>query len=221
MGEAGRWIVWGLLLASVAVLVGVPVLVTPRFSGSLTGGSLGIAGAVLMLLSFAYIGLRRVRGQLIGLRRIKASRLLLLHIAAGLTAAALGLVHTGNLVRSPMGVGLLLTLLGILATGAVGRYQLKRLSAELQANEEDLLALRKHLGAAAADAPGQGAPAREAATSVVSAIADVEAAQQISGVLKAAFRRWMIAHVLLSITMLAILALHIVSAFYLGLRWWP
>ena len=221
MNDIGRRIVLVLLLASGAVLVGVPLFVTPRFSGSLTGSLFGIAGAVMMVLSFSYIVLKRVRGKLFGLRRMQASRLLQIHVAFGMVAGAFVIFHTGNLVRSPMGFALLLTLSGILATGAIGRYQLRRLSDELRVNEEQLLTLRKHLEMAEVDPRDLDHDAAQPATRIASAIADLEAADQIGGTLKAAFRRWTIVHVLLSIFLLAILVLHIASVFYLGLRWWP
>ena len=221
MSDVGRWIVILLLLASAAVLVGVPLFVTPRFSGGLTGSSFGIAGAVMMVLSFSYIALKRVRSKLIGLRRMQASSLLQLHVAFGIAAGALAILHTGNLVRSPMGFALLLTLSGILATGVIGRYQLRRLSDELRVNEEQLLILREHLDTAV-DPRNLDQDAAQPATRISSAIADIEVADQIGGTLKAVLRRWTIVHVLLSIVMLAILALHIASVFYLGLiRWWP
>ena len=218
MSDVGRRIVIVLLFAIAAVLVGVPLLVTPRFSGGLTGSSLGIAGAVMMVLSFAYIGLKRVRGKLIGLRRIQASRLLQLHVAFGIAAGTLVVLHTGNLVRSPIGFALLLTYSGILATGAIGRYQLRRLSDELRVNEGQILTLRKYLDAAVVDPQKSTA---QPATKISSAIADIEVADQIGETLKSAFRRWTIVHVLLSIVLLALLAVHIASVFYLGLRWWP
>ena len=218
MNDVGRRIAIVLLLASAAVLVGVPLLVTPRFSGGLAGSSLGIAGAVMMVLSFAYIGLKRVRGKLIGLRRIQASRLLQLHVAFGIAAGTLVVLHTGNLVRSPIGFALLLTYSGILATGAIGRYQLRRLFDELRVNEGQILTLRKYLDAAVVDPQKSTA---QPATKISSAIADIEVADQIGETLKSAFRRWTIVHVLLSIVLLALLAVHIASVFYLGLRWWP
>ena len=201
--------------------MGILPLEAPRFSGSLSGGLLGISAALLMVLAFAYLVLKRLRGRVFGLRQTRASRLLQLHVGFGLAAGTLALVHTGNLVRSPIGLGLILTLIGILATGLVGRYQLRRLSDELQENEEDLLTLRGHLETADLRRHLPEANASRPAKEVVSAIADVEAAQQLRGALQAGFRGWTIVHLLLSIALLAILALHIVSNVYLGLRWWP
>ena len=177
-----------------------------------------IAAAVMMLMAFSYIGLKRIRSKLIGLRRIQASRLLQLHVLFGIAAGTLAILHTGNLVRSPMGIALLLTYSGIVATGAIGRYQLRRLSDELRVNEGQLLTLRKYLDEAVVD-PQQNIA--QPATKISSAIADIEVADQIGETLKAAFRRWTIVHVLLSILMLALLVVHIASVFYLGLRWWP
>jgi hypothetical protein len=205
--------------------------VSPRFSGSLAGGVLGIAGASLLVLLLVYPLVKHVKWLNVRVaRRIPLGRILSFHIYAGLAGPILGILHSGHKYQSPLGVGLVLAMLAVVLTGFVGRYHLAYLSRDLREQEGILATLRSAYNRLAAALSGGGGPA--AATSpalagtvqimpLVDAIADTEYAIEAREAGKRILRRWMVVHVVASIVMYFLLGLHIWSGIYYGLRWLP
>lgn len=72
---------------------------------------------------------------------------------------------------------------------------------------------------ASANLPGLGARAR--AVRLSDAIADVEYAIKSQEIVRSTFGRWLACHIVIAIILYALLAVHIWSAWYFGIRWLP
>lgn len=206
----------------------------PRFPGSLGGSLLGIAAAVLMLLLLVYPAvkyagwLRHRLGRWVSMRA-----LLSFHVYAGVIAALLGILHTGHKYQSPLGVALVVTMLIAVVTGFVGRYYMPQVSADLRDQQVRLGKLRSVFDQVAADVAGRQEPTRQSmdpttldpatvpVLQLVDGIADLEYAVEARTALKAVFTRWIVLHVVASILMYLLLALHVAGEIYFGLRWLP
>ena len=66
---------------------------------------------------------------------------------------------------------------------------------------------------------GLGVQAR--AVRLSESIADVEYAIKTQEVMKGAFGRWLACHIVIAVVLYALLAIHIWSAWYFGIRWLP
>lgn len=249
MKENEKVLVGG-LISLVAILVpGFLIHVSPRFPGSLEGGILGIAAAVLMLMTLLYPLCKRVSW----LRRHVAMRLILLiHVFAGVIGGLAALLHTGHKMESPIGVAMIVLLLVTLISGFVGRYYMARVTADLRGQRETLSKLEgayagvaAELAASSPAASGelrdgvglwprwasfwlghepsvqQPADASQArrAVEVVEAIADTQYTISAQEALKRAFGLWMVVHIAATIGFFLLVGLHIWSSFYFGLRW--
>lgn len=204
----------------------------PEFPGSLTGGILGIAAAACMLLLLVYPLAKHVLWIRNGIGRLASLRALLsFHVYAGVLGTFLAILHTGHRYQSPLGIALIVALLLVVVTGFVGRYYMPKVTANLQDQQKNLAALRAAYDrtATALATPGPAAGTDPASMSVpgvdmpilrlVDAMADLEHAIGSQRVIKAAFTRWVAAHVLASIAMYLLLVLHVMGAIYYGLRW--
>lgn len=233
--------VGGLVLLLVGFPLGFLVHVSARFPGSLTGSLIGIAGAVLMLAPFAYLVIKRVpRMKARVTRHVSMRTLLTLHIYAGILGPLLGLVHAAHKFESPLGVSLTGLMLVVVVSGYVGRYLLGQLGRAIRGRQSDLAALRAALDrvvpatSAAKPDPArtglwrvlQGMVVRHDAqpeppspARLASAIADIEFAVRAEALVKALFDRWLKLHIVIAMALYALLALHIWSGLYYGLRW--
>lgn len=209
--RSGERIVAGALFATVLLLApGFLLHQAPRFSGSLPGSALGIGAAVLFVLLLIYSPVRRFAT----LRRhVALGPLLTFHVFGGVFGALLGILHSGHAYRSPLGIALVATMLGVVATGFVGRYYLSHVAADLRDQEATLLYLRSQLGRA------QEAGDQSGARRLIGSIADLEWSITRRATLQRALSGWTIAHIVLAIAMYALLVLHVWSALYYGLRW--
>lgn len=243
MGERERILAWGLIVLLITVAFGFFVSEQPRLPGSLGGSLLGIAGAVLMLVSALYTPVKRIGsvkrlfGGARGLRTF-----LTIHIYAGLIGPILGLIHTGRRFEHWLGIGLTALMLATALSGYVGRYILSRIAEQLRDKKELLHGLSQNFDelldneVPAGPAP-RSFPAylgrmltpwrRNVADSVphphevAAAIADVKSALATYAAFRAAFRRWLVVHIVLSMALLVFLGLHVWQALYFGLRWLP
>lgn len=243
MGERERILAWGLIVLLITVSFGFFISEQPRLPGSLGGSLLGIAGAVLMLVSALYTPVKRIGiikrlfGGGRGLRTF-----LTIHIYAGLIGPILGLIHTGRRFEHGLGIALTALMLATALSGYVGRYILNRIAEELRDKKEllhglsqtfdELLDNEGPLGPAPHSFPayiGQMLTPWRRKTpdamphphEVAAAIADVKSALATYAAFRAAFRRWLIVHIVLSIALLLLLGLHVWQTLYFGLRWLP
>ena len=206
-----------LLVAMVTLFApGFLLHAAPRFPGSLAGGILGISGAMGMLLLLAYTLARRVPWLR---RRAALGAMLSFHVYAGAVGAALGMLHTGHHYRSPLGIALVTVMLAVVLSGFVGRYYLVQLGTDVRDQRQELGALRARYDQLVA---GSAAVARQPDISLhalVASIADLEHAIDRREALKRALSRWTVLHVAAAIALYPLLALHIWSGVYYGLRW--
>ena len=221
MSETEKVSVGALLSALALAVPGFLLHVSPRFPGSFAGGMFGIAGAILLVLLLVYSLVKRTAWLKARVTRHAPLRAILsFHIYAGVIGALLGIIHTGHKFQSPLGIGLVSAMLTVIFTGFIGRYYLVHVGADLKDEQGTLAVLRTRYDATAAALAGGPADAGGiSAMSVVGGIADLEYAIAGREALKVSLSRWMVPHIAASIVMYALLALHVWSGVYYGLRW--
>jgi hypothetical protein len=223
VNETEKLTVGALVSALVLAVPGFLFHVAPRFPGSLTGSLIGIAGAVLLVLLLAYSAVRRsvwVKTRVT--KHASVGAILSFHIYAGVIGALLGIIHSGHKFYSPLGVGLVSSMLIVVLSGFVGRYYLAQVGTDLSEQQSRLAVLRTRYDAVAGALAG--APASTALTDaplpgLLGAIADLEYAIGAREILKRTLSRWTVLHVGAAIMMYSLLALHIWNGIYYGLRW--
>lgn len=246
MNERERIIVSAVLSILLVVWLGFFVHGSPRFAGSGVGAVFGIAAAVLILFTAAYPIVKRI--PFINARvtrHISMQSLLALHVYAGIFGPLLAIIHTGHKFDSPLGIALTAVMLTVVVTGFTIRYLLTYTGHEIK---DKLLLLQTARGdldsawgvlenspaearalpkvpflAAGLAALGldvaPGGPAGDV-TRLAESVADLEYAIRTHEVFKRWFARALMVHIVLSIILYALLALHVWSGFYFGLRWW-
>jgi hypothetical protein len=212
----------GALVSVLALIVpGFLLHVAPRFPGSQAGGLIGITGAVLLIALLAYTAVKRsvwIKRQVA--KRVPLRAILSFHVYAGVIGALLGIVHSGHKFDSPLGVGLVSTMLVVVLSGFIGRYYLLQVSADLREQQSGLALLRTRYDAiAAALAGGPAGAVGMSIDPLLGAIADLEHAITARGAMKRALSRWSVLHIGAAIVMYSLLALHIWNGVYYGLRW--
>lgn len=230
-------VVGGLVVLLVGFPLGFLVHVSARFPGSLVGSLIGILGAVLMLAPFAYLVIKRVEPLKARVtRHVSMRTLLTIHIYAGILGPLLGLIHAAHKFESPLGVSLTGLMLVVVVSGYVGRYLLGQLGRAIRGRQADLASLRAALDRRApADTASprsgvwqnlrdlfvhrEGRPEAPSAARLAGAIADIEFAVRAEAVAKLLFERWLKLHIVIAMALYALLALHIWSGLYYGLRW--
>ena len=255
MKEKERLIVGGLVVLMLVLWLGFPFHQSPRFAGSLWGGILGIAGAVLMLIPLFYLFVKRIKWLKKKVTQYVSMRTLLAwHIYAGVLGPILVVIHSGHKYESPLGIALTAMTLLVVVSGFVGRYLMNQFSQEVREKKALLMSLQAAYRQAAndlADTPEQAEVLRpfasffgrvlaglflhDAATEPASpstasshpavllrlseSIADVEYSIKTHEHFKAWFGKWLKFHIVISILLYALMALHIWAAIYFGLRW--
>jgi len=223
--ESEKVIVGGLLSALVLIVPAFLFHDAPRFPGSLAGGMLGIASATLFLLLLFYSAVKRLpwveeRTK----KHFSTGAVLTFHVYAGAFGALLGIVHSGHRFQSPLGIALILAMLTVVASGFVGRYYLAEIGVELRDQQKQLAILRNRydsLALAALDLKDQPVvePSGVPLGQLLGAMSDLEFTINAREVLKRALARWIVLHIAASIVMYALLALHVWSGLYYGIRW--
>lgn len=245
MNERERLAVGALMAVLALVAPGFLLHEAPRFAGSLAGGVLGIAAASLFLLLLAYSLAKRIGWIRAGVARHASLRaVLVFHVYAGAVGAVLGVLHSGHRYHSPLGIGLVSAMLAVVLTGFVGRYYLAQLGTDLRDQQVMLGVLRTRYDQLAAEAPrargdgvaamllGQNPGALLALATgartpdaelrrLLGGMADLEYAIARREVLKRALSRWTVLHVAAALVMYSLLALHVWTSIYFGLRWLP
>lgn len=219
--------------------------VDSRFPGSFLGGLFGIAATVLILATFLYVPCKR--SQLI--RRalskyVSGSTMLTIHIWVGSIGAIFALIHSGHRFESTLGTLLTATLLMVVLSGFIGRYFMTFLSEESREKRTTLSSLEQRyrevlhyisqhpqrlalihslktplLLTSFMKVSNSDIQIAKEAHDLTQSIADLEYALESHSVLKALFKWWSVFHIILSILLLLLIALHIWMSFYYGIRW--
>ncbi len=218
---------------------------SPRFPGSGVGAAFGIAGAVLMLVPLAYPVAKRIPFLHTRITaRLSMQSLLALHVYAGILGPLLALIHAGHKFDSLLGIALTAVMLLVVVSGFAVRYLLTYVTHEmkdklvllqtargdldyawgvLENSPVEMSALPKSpvltagFASLGIDIPF-GGPAGEVIRTA-EGVADLEYAVRTHELFKRWFVRSLQLHIVLSVILYLLLALHIGSGIYFGLRW--
>jgi len=245
MKEREGIIVTGVLGVLLLAWLGFLVHRSPRFPGSGVGAVFGIAAAVLMLLPLAYPIVKRI--PFLNARitpHVSMQALLAAHIYAGILGPLLAIIHAGHKFDSWLGIALTAVMLLTVVSGFSVRYLLTFVAHEIKDKLALLQTARGDLDSAwgvvekssaeiraLPTSPvltaglaslgfglGSGGPAAEVIR-IAESVADLEYAIRMDEFFKRWFGRALKLHIGLSVLLYALLALHIGSGIYFGLRW--
>lgn len=218
---------------------------SPRFPGSGVGAVFGIAGAALMLFPLAYPIAKRIPFlQARITSHVSMQTLLTLHVYAGIFGPLLALIHAGHKFDSLLGIMLTAVMLLVVVSGFAVRYLLTYVTHEIKDKLVLLQTARGDLDSAwgvLENSPAEmralpkapiltaglaslgielpfGGPAGEVIRTA-EGVADLEYAIHTHELFKRWFGRSLKLHIVLSVTFYGLLALHIGSGIYFGLRW--
>ena len=218
---------------------------SPRFPGSGVGSAFGIAATVLMLVPLAYPIAKRIpffRDRIT--RHVSLQTLLTIHVYTGILGPLLAIIHTGHKFDSSLGIVLTAVMLLVVVSGFAVRYLLTYVNQEIK---DKLILLETargdldHAWGVLASAPMElralpgapilatglasvgieipyGGPAGEVIRTA-EGVADLEFAVRTDELFKRWFGRSLKLHIVLSVILYLLLALHIGSGIYFGLRW--
>ena len=236
-------VVAALVVLMLTVWLGFLLHRSPRFAGSLWGGVLGVSGAILMLVPLFYVGVEHVpiiKRRVTGWMSMRT--LLTVHIYTALVGSILVLLHTGHKFDSPLGMALTAMVLLVVLSGFIGRYLMSHINRGLREKQQMLHGLQLGFEQMSQDLAHQNvehasirsAPDRpsnsprdwsqtEDSVSSVSAvaggIADLEYSIAVHGWMKNWFQKWLRFHKVISGVLCFLLAIHVWSGVYYGLRW--
>ena len=175
--------------------------------------------------------------------------LLSIHIYAGVLGPIFGVLHSGHKFQSPLGISLTIMMIVVALSGFVGRYLMGRVSMDMREQQQLLAGLRVAYERTAGEitkepesagmlrpfsgffsrlaapffiresASGAQMSATTRALRLSDSIADMEYAIKTHEVFKDAFGRWLVCHIIIALILYALLALHVWSAWYFGIRW--
>jgi hypothetical protein len=245
MKEREGIIVTGVVCVLLLAWLGFLFHRSPRFPGSGVGAVFGIAGAALMLVPLAYPIVKRIPFLNAGITpHASLQSLLAVHVYAGIFGPVLALIHTGHKFDSWLGILLTAVMLLVVVSGFAVRYLLTYVNQEikdklvlLQTARGDLDSAWGVLENSPAEMKGlpkapvlvaglaslgielpSGGPAGEV-TRIAEGVADLEYAVRTHEVFKRWFGWSLKLHIVLSVIFYLLLALHIGSGIYFGLRW--
>jgi len=219
--------------------------VSPRFAGSGVGAVFGISGAVLMFVPLVYVVAKRIpffRQRIT--KYVSLQTWLSIHIYTGIVGTLLAIIHTGHKYISGVGIALTATMLLVVVSGYVLRYltpfvnlDLKEKFLLLQTGRGDLDSAwgvleksageRKGLPKGPLPAAGLASLALWSApdspasrvTTFADGVADLEYSIRTDELLRRWFSRALTVHIVLSVVLYSLIAAHIMSGIYFGLRW--
>ncbi len=186
---------------------------SPQFAGSAWGVALAVAAALALIGAGAYGLLKGASGTGGRLRW---------HVHLGVVAALLALLHTGHKFQSTLGMVLTAAMLAVVLGGFAGRYVLALVGEDERDLRNRLESLRLEYRRLAADAAGGAVLSPAAgglALALAEAMADLEYGLAARERLRRVLARWRWLHRAASLTLFALLALHIWAALEFGLRW--
>lgn len=248
MKERERIVVTGGLTVLLLAWLGFLVHSSPRFAGSGIGAVFGIAGAVLMLVPLAYPIAKRIgffRDRITA--HVSLQSLMTLHVYSGILGPLLAIIHTGHKFESWLGITLTAVMLLVVVSGFVLRYLLTYVAHEIKDKllllqtargdldsawgvlenspvAENALPKSRLLAAGLAslgiDPFTASGPAREV-TRLAESVADLEYAIRTHEFFKRWFSRALKVHIVLSVILYVLLALHVWAGIHFGLRWLP
>lgn len=241
MKEREGIIVTGVICVLFLAWLGFLFHSSPRFPGSGVGAVFGIAGATLMLVPLAYPIAKRIpffRARITA--RVSMQSLLALHDYTGILGPLLVIIHTGHRFDSLLGIALTAVMLLVVVSGFAVRYLLPFVTHEIKDKLVMLQTARGDLDSAwgvleKSPAEMRGLPKAPVLASVgfelessrlagqvtriAESVADLEYAVRTHELLKRWFDRSLKLHIVLSVILYVLLALHIGSGIYFGLRW--
>ncbi|MBL9188353.1 MAG: hypothetical protein JNK23_12785 [Opitutaceae bacterium] len=247
MKNRERFIVVSVFVVLVFAWLGFLLHVSPRFAGSGLGAVFGISGAVLMFIPLVYVFVKRIPFLKERITRyVSLQTWLSIHIYTGIVGALLALVHTGHKYTSPLGVALTTAMLLVVVSGIVLRYLTPFVNLDMK---DKLLLLQTARGdldyawgvfeksasdskeppkepslsagvAALGPAPAPESSARRV-TLIAEGVADLEYSIRTHELLKRWFAGALTVHIVVSVVFYALLAAHVASGIYFGLRWLP
>lgn len=245
MKERERIVITGVVGVLLLAWLGFFVHRSPRFPGSGVGAAFGIAGAALMLVPLAYPIVKRIPFLHARITPYASMAwLMAVHVYTGIVGPVLALIHTGHKFDSVLGITLTASMLLVVVSGFTGRYLLRYVSHEIADKLVMLQTARGDLDSAwgvlenspvemrglpkapvlAAGLASLGfelessGPAGQV-TRTAESVADLEYAIRTHELFKRWCRRWLMLHIVLSVILYGLLALHIGSGVYFGLRW--
>ena len=227
MKNRERLIVTSVFAVLVFGWLGFLLHVSPRFAGSGLGAVFGISGAVLMLVPLGYVVAKRIPFVKERITKyVSLQTWLSVHVYTGILGALLALIHTGHKYSSPLGIALAAAMMLVVVSGFAVRYLLAYVSLDMKDKLALLQTARGDLDSAwgvlekstAATLDGLAGP-RGRVTILAEGVADLEYSVRTHELLKRWFSRALTAHIVLSVSMYALLAAHITSGIYFGLRW--
>ena len=218
---------------------------SPRFPGSGVGSAFGIAATALMLVPLAYPIAKRIpfiHDRIT--KHVSLQTLLTIHVYTGILGPLLAIIHTGHKFDSPLGIALTAVMLLVVVSGFVVRYLLTYVNQDIK---DKLILLETargdldHAWGVLSIAPAEsralpnnpliatglasvgleipfGGPAGEVIRTA-EGVADLEFAIRTNELFKRWFSRSLKLHIVLSIALYMLLALHIGSGIHFGLRW--
>lgn len=218
---------------------------SPRFPGSGLGSAFGIAAVALMLFPLAYPIAKRIPYFYDRIaKHVSLQTLLTIHVYTGILGPLLAIVHTGHKFDSSLGIALTAVMLLVVVSGFVVRYLLTYVNQDIK---DKLILLETargdldHAWGVLASAPAElrvlpnppllatglasvgleipfGGPAGKVVRTA-EGVADLEFAIRTNELFKRWFSRSLKLHIVLSVALYLLLALHIGSAIHFGLRW--
>ena len=231
MRDRERLIVASVFTVLVFAWLGFLLHVSPRFAGSGIGAVFGISGAVLMLVPLTYVVAKRIpffKDRIT--KYVSLQTWLSVHVYTGILGALLALIHTGHKYTSALGTALTATMMLVVVSGFAVRYLLAYVSVDMKDKLALLQTARGDLDSAwgvLETSPVEtmrGLPkapllAAGRVTTLAAGVADLEYSVRTHELLKRWFSRALTIHIVLSVTLYALLAAHVTSGIYFGLRW--
>jgi len=218
MQNRERLIVISVFTVLVFAWLGFLLHVSPRFAGSGPGAVFGISGAALMLVPLAYVIAKRMPFLKEHVTKsVSLQTWLSIHIYTGIVGALLALVHTGHKYVSPLGIALTATMLLVVVSGMVLRY----LTPFVNLDMKDKLLLLQTARGDLDHAWGASDMTAGRVVLLAEGVADLEYSIRTHELLKRWFSGTLTVHIIVSVTFYALLAAHISSGIYFGLRWLP
>lgn len=247
MKEREKIIVSGLVTLLLLIWFGFVFHSDPSFAGSGWGLVFGIAGTLLMFVPLLYLVIKRIKPLKKAItRHVSMRTMLAIHIYAGVIGPVLVVIHSGHKYESPIGIALIAMTLVVVLSGFIGRYLMSVIGREIREKKEmlgeletdydiavgklggaDRLHLLRGVGPVRATvvrvfAPlfqNLGDPAEIEVVRLADAIADVEYAMRTHQTFKRYFSKWLKLHIFISVVLYMLIALHIFSEWYFGIRW--
>lgn len=135
-----RTIIGSMLILQLILWLGFLVHRSPRFAGSLTGGILAIAAALLMIVPpLLYSATKRIKFIKEKItKRISTGTLLNWHVYTSIVGSILAILHTGHRFESNLGIWLTAMMMLTVLSGFTGRYFLIYSSKEIKEKQTEL-----------------------------------------------------------------------------------